>query len=125
MFGFSYLKIAAFAAVALVILGLTWTANHYHSAWVKIQGELQVVTLERDNAMSIAKECSKRTEAMKEAADLKQETVKKAQEQAAIIAKGNQALANKLLSMEPKDSNRCIATEKLFKDYKELTGKGK
>ena len=118
MFGLSTARIVIYCLILLAFVGLSWTANHYHNAWVEAQQTIAVKTVELNNALESAKACSDNTKRLFDEAEAKSDAVKKAQDAAAIIANNNKAMANKILSFETNNTNRCQAAVELFRDYK-------
>lgn len=110
-------KIALLAAVAVILFGLTFGAIHYHSVWVKAKEEISQLKAEQAQLIISAENCSRGTEKLAEDSAKKEEQIKKAQNQAAKLAKNNEALAQALLNAKP-EGDSCAAAVKLFQDYK-------
>jgi hypothetical protein len=124
MFGLSYVKLGIIAAIVLAFLGLAWTANHYHEEYIQVREEKATLQLQFEGTLTSLKECSARTADLKKATEEKQAVIEEAQKQAAIVAKSNNKLADKILSQQPKDQDRCKAAIILYKEYRQDT-KGK
>lgn len=110
--------IAVATAAFMVVSGV---AVHYYNEYLDAVTEMAVVKAELDGVKLVAKECSDNTDNLKKAVDEKQEMVRQAQAQAAITAKGNRALADKILSIQVTNPNKCEAATQLFQQY---SGKG-
>jgi len=113
----SEIKIAIFVAVVIIVAGLTFGAVHYHSAWVDAREEIATLKVTQAQLQTAADSCSKGTEKLDQDAKTKEEQVKKAQAQAAALAKNNEALAQALLNAKP-EGEVCQAAVKLYQNYK-------
>jgi len=110
---------AAIAAVFLVVILLFGgVAVYFHNAWVEGQETIARVQAEQIQLQATAKACSDNTEALASNTKTKDEAIKKAQIQANILAKSNEALAQTLLNAKPGDGDSCKAAAKLYQDYK-------
>jgi len=118
MFGLGTVRFWIYVALALAFAAMAWTAKHYHEEWIQAQNDLAVKQLELENVKAAAKACSDATILLKKQSEEKSEIVAKAQAQAAVVARANQATAQKLLSMTPSDPNKCNAATKLFQDWR-------
>jgi hypothetical protein len=118
MFGLSTIKVAAYAIVAVIVLALFSMASIYHSKWVDAEKELSAKTVALNQALESAKACSEATTLLRKDADDKAEFVRKAQDQAAVLAKNNRAIADRILSLEGGVHEQCPSIRKLHEAYK-------
>ena len=126
MFGLSTIKLAAIAVLALAFIALGWTAKHYHDEWVEATATIATKQLELNAALEAAKTCSEATEKLSKEAEAKAAQVRKAQEEAAVLAKKNRALADKILGMQPPPNREsCPSIKSLHERYKAEVGASK
>lgn len=111
-------KIVAFVVLALIIGGLAFGLNHYHSKWVESVALLAKKDLELQSMNAAAQACSDNTRKLAEEAEKKAAEVAAAQAEAEKLAKKNRDLGNKLLSVRPTSADKCIAATNLISDYK-------
>lgn len=121
MFGLSSIRLAVYAVVAAAFLALAGVANHYHNQWVESEKTIATTQVELNAALEAVNACSDATDHLRKLSEEKTEVVKKAQEQAALLAKKNNALADRILGWEPGDADRCKAIKKLHENYKAET----
>lgn len=117
----TYLKLGLLALVVFTIGLLSWETHHYKSKYEEAQQAVAAKQVELDQALASIKDVNAKVEELKKQTDEKQEVVKKAQDQAALLAKNNQKLSDKILSAQPTDPNKCVAAVNLFKQYKKET----
>lgn len=113
--------IGLFIVAAFAVMGIT--CEVYRSKWQTAQAAVVQKQVELDTTLKDLKVLSDQTELLKKSTDEKTAIVAKAQDQAATLAKGNQALANKILQTTASVSDQCVAAAQLYKDYKAQAGK--
>ena len=106
------------ALLVTLIVGLSWLANHYHNSWIEARETISRMESQYAQLSVTAKTCSDNTEALRVSTQTKDESIKKAQVQANILAKSNEVLAQSLLNAKPGDVDSCKSAIKLYQDYK-------
>lgn len=116
--------------VILAFTGLFVSNEVYRSKWKTAEAQVaakqtELAKTQEDlaNTQKDLKAVSDQVDLLKKATDEKTVVVAKAQEQAATLAKGNQALASKILQATATTADQCAATSQLFKDYKNQSGR--
>lgn len=112
-------KLALQIVLVVFILGLVFTANHYHNSWVSAKETIAKMEISQAQLKISADNCSRGTEDLLAKSKAKEEDVKKAQIQANILAKNNEILSQVLLGAKPEGLDKCKAAVKLFQEYKD------
>lgn len=112
------IQIALGAIILVLILLLGFGTYHYHNAWVEGKEDLAKLTVSTAQLKEASNTCNKAVEDLKASYESKNNDIKKAQAQAAVLARNNETLAQTLLSANPDSKDSCAAAVKLYKEYK-------